>query len=211
MGVSPMLSGRKKSGWGLIFLLRIMGEMRRKLVVFGKLWEIVGKQDDIDTGQTDAFLGFTGNHPLRMDSALRIAIPAKFREALDRLTAEGSSQVFLLPAMGKVQVLPQPAFESVKQQLEQLSVFDPSSEDLRTYIFGNMAVCALDAQNRIRLTPGLCEIAGLEKEVVVVGQQDRMEIWDAVKWKEFNAATSKNLREVMAQVFRSRQAGPGPQ
>jgi MraZ protein len=146
-----------------------------------------------------------------MDSALRIAIPAKFREALDRISGDQPSQVYLLPAMGKVKVLPLPAFQSVKQQLEQLSPFDPNSEDLQTYIFGNMANCVLDAQNRIRLTPGLCEMAGLEKEVVVVGKQDQMEIWDAVKWKEFNAATSKNLREVMAQVFRSRQTGAGVQ
>ena len=55
------------------------------------------------------------------------------------------------------------------------------------------------------------DFSALEKEVVVVGKQDQMEIWDAAKWKEFNAATSKNLREVMAQVFRSRQTGAGVQ
>jgi MraZ protein len=62
-------------------------------------------------------------------------------------------------------------------------------------------------QNRIRLTPSLCELAELQKEVVVVGQQDRMEIWDAGKWKEFNAGTAKNFKSVMADVFRNRQAG----
>lgn len=169
----------------------------------------MGKSDNIESAGSDVFLGFTGNHPLRMDSALRIAMPAKFREVLDRLSGDQPSQVYLLPDMGKVKVLPLSAFESVKKQLEGLSDFDPNSEDLRTYIFGNMAQCVLDAQNRIRLTPGLCEMAGLEKEVVVVGKQDRMEIWDAVKWKEFNAATSRNLREVMQQVFRSSQAGGG--
>ena len=171
----------------------------------------MGKPDNIENGIADVFLGFTGNHPLRMDNALRIAIPAKFREALDRSSGDQPSQVYLLPDMGKVKVLPQPAFQTVKQHLEQLSPFDPNSEDLRTFIFGNMAVCVLDAQNRIRLTPGLCEMAGLEKEVVVVGKQDQMEIWDAAKWKEFNAATSKNLREVMGQVFRSRQTASGGQ
>ena len=146
-----------------------------------------------------------------MDNALRIAIPSKFREGLDRLSGDQPSQVYLLPDMGKVKVLPPPAFESVKQHLDGLSPFEPNSEDFRTFIYGNMAVCVLDAQNRIRLTPGLCEMAGLDKEVVVVGKQDQMEIWDAVKWKEFNAETSKNLREVMAQVFRSRQASTGGQ
>jgi division/cell wall cluster transcriptional repressor MraZ len=72
-----------------------------------------------------------------------------------------------------------------------------------------MAVCSLDAQNRIRLTPGLCDMAGLEKEVVVVGQRDKMEIWDSARWKEFNVHTSRNLRGVMTQVFKNRQSSTG--
>ena len=146
-----------------------------------------------------------------MDSAQRVAIPAKFREALDKLCGDQPSQVVLLPDMGKVKILPLPAWAGVKRKLEELSEFDPSSEDYRTFIFGNMSVCPLDAQNRIRLTPSLCEMAGLEKEVVVVGRHDRMEIWDAVKWKEFNAETSRNLRGVMERVFQNRPAGGGGQ
>ncbi len=186
-----------------------MGVSGNTLHVPGELWEIMGKSEDIEPANTDAFLGFTGNYPLRMDSAQRVAVPAKFRETLDRVYGETGTQVVLLPDFGKVKVLPIPAWLAMKKQLEELSDFDPNSEDLRTYIFGNMSVCTLDAQNRIRLTPGLCEMAELQKEVVVVGKQDRMEIWDAVKWKEFNAATSKNLREVMGQVFRNRQSGIG--
>lgn len=144
-----------------------------------------------------------------MDSAQRVAVPAKFREVLDKMTGAEGTQVVLLPDNGKVKVLPMPIWENVKKMLEGLPEFEPNSDDLRTYIYGNMAVCSLDAQNRIRLTPGLCEMAGLQKEVVVVGQQDKMEIWDAARWKEFNMSTSRNLREVMAQVFRNRQPGTG--
>jgi MraZ protein len=176
-------------------------------VISGEFWGIMGESD----GHTDTLeaLGFTGNFPLRMDSAQRVAVPAKFREVLDKKYDSTKDQVVLLPDMGKVKVLPMPVWEVVKKKLETLPDFDPSSDEFRTYIFGNMTVCQLDAQNRIRLTPGLCDLAGLQKEVVVVGQQDRMEIWDAVRWKEFNAATSRNLREMMSQVFRNQQQGSG--
>lgn len=169
----------------------------------------MGRSSDISSSGSNGSVGFAGNHPLRMDNALRIAVPAKFREKLDDLSGDQPSQVVLLPGLGKVKALPLPAWEHAKRGLEELSDLDPQAEDLRTFMFGNMAVCVLDAQNRIRLTPGLCEMAGLEKEVVVVGKQDQMEIWDAVKWKEFNAETSKNLRDVMGQVFRNRQSGAG--
>lgn len=176
--------------------------------VSGEIWEIMGKPD-IESGTADGFQGFMGNHPLRMDSAQRVAVPAKFREALDRMYGDTSSQVVLLPDDGKVKVLPMPVWDRLMKQLEELSDFDPASDDLRTFMFGNMVVCSLDAQNRIRLTPGLCEMAGLTKEVVVVGKNDRMEIWDAARWKEFNISTSRSLRDVMGQVFRNRQSGAG--
>jgi len=159
-----------------------------------------------ENSQTEVSFGFTGNFPLRLDSAQRVAIPSKFKEVLDKKYGTTAAQVVLVPDSGKVKVLPIPVWESVQRKLEELSEFDPAADDYRTFIFGNMATCQLDAQNRVRLTPSLCELAELEKEVVVVGQQDRMEIWDAGKWKEFNASTAKNFKAVMADVFRNRQA-----
>lgn len=184
----------------------MVGRLRISLVISGESWGIMAEKNS-HIEQPEMTLGFTGNYPLRLDSTQRVAVPAKFREVLEKVYGSASSQVVVLPDMGKVRVLPLPVWEKMKKQLEALPEFDPASNELRTYIFGNMAVCGLDAQSRIRLTPGLCEIANLKKEVVVVGQQDRMEIWDAERWKEFNTSTSRNLREVMAEVFRNHQVG----
>jgi MraZ protein len=175
------------------------------LVVFGESRGFMA-DDAPETTATEVSLGFTGNHTVRMDSALRAAVPVRFKEVLDKKYGAASNQVVLVPDSGKVKVLPLPVWQTVQKKLEELSEFDPSADEYRTFIFGNMAVCQLDAQNRIRLTPSLCELAELQKELVVVGQQDRMEIWDAAKWKEFNAGTAKNFKAVMAEVFRNRQA-----
>ncbi len=157
-----------------------------------------------DTNELEIGSGFTGNFPVKLDSGLRIAVPSRFREVLDKKYAPTAAQVVVIPDYGKLKVLPVPVWQKVQKQLEELSEFDPNGDDLRTFIFGNMVICPLDTQNRIRLTPALCEMADLEKEVVVVGQQDRMELWNANKWKEFNVGTVKNLKAVMAEVFRSR-------
>lgn len=156
--------------------------------------------DDLEIG-----LGFTGNYPVKLDSGLRIAVPSKFREILDKKYAATAGQVFVIPGDGRLRVLPVPVWQKVQSQLEEISEFDPNGDELKTFIFGNLAICPLDAQNRIRLSPALCEMADLEKEVVVVGQQNQMELWNANKWKEFNVGTVKNLKAVMAEVFRNRQ------
>jgi MraZ protein len=152
---------------------------------------------------TEVSLGFTGNYPLKLDSALRVAIPAKFKDVLEKQYGEESSQVVLIPDLAKIKVLPLPVWRRLQGKLNGLSDFDPNSEDYRTFIFGNMALCSLDAQNRVKLTPGLCGLAELEKEAVFVGRQDMMEIWSADKWREFTKATASNFRNVMAEVFRN--------
>lgn len=192
--------------WGsCTFFLRNRGEGGRSTEVLGEFWGIMGEENG--NNPAELALGFTGNFPLKLDSALRVAIPAKFKEVLDRRYGTSAAHVVLVPDSGKVKVLPLPVWERMQQKLEELSEFDPSSDDYRTFVFGNMAVCQLDAQNRVKLTPSLCELAELTKEAVVVGQQDRMEIWDAAKWKEFNAGTARNFKAVMSEVFRNRQLG----
>src|SRR5262245_30053727 len=106
-----------------------------------------------ETSAAEVSLGFTGNYPLRMDSALRVAVPAKFKEVLEKKYGTDANQIVLVPDSGKVKALPLPIWQVAQRRLEELSEFDPSSEDYRSFILGNMSVCQLDAQNRIRLTP----------------------------------------------------------
>jgi MraZ protein len=156
-----------------------------------------------DINPAEISLGFLGNYPLRLDSAQRVAVPAKFREVLDRKYGDTASQVVLVPDQDKIRVLPLPVWQRLQEQLNGLSAFEPNAEDYRTFVFGNMALCQLDSQSRVRLTPSLCELAQLDKEVVFVGKQDGMEIWSAENWKAFNQKQAKGFRATMQEMFRS--------
>jgi MraZ protein len=192
--------------WGYAFFsCGSLGSTIRTSGVSGEFWGIMG--ENTENSSVELTLGFTGNFTVKLDSALRVAIPSKFKEVLDRRYGTSSSHVVLVPDSGKVKVLPLPVWERMQQKLEELSEFDPNADDYRTFVFGNMSVCQLDAQNRVKLTGSLRDLAELDKEAVVVGQQDRMEIWDAAKWKEFNAGTARNFKAVMTEVFRNRQLG----
>jgi MraZ protein len=149
--------------------------------------------------------GFNSNYAVKIDSALRVAIPAKFREVLDKKYGASATQVVLVPDKGKVKVLPVPVWQKMEDELNSLPELDPVSDKYRTFVFGNMSFCQLDVQNRIRLTPTLCRLAGLEKNVVFVGRQNQMEIWDAAKWDEFIMATVTGLDEMKSQASQSFQ------
>lgn len=144
--------------------------------------------------------GFNSNYSVKIDSALRVAIPAKFKEVLDKKYGTASSQVVLVPDNGKVKVLPVVVWQKMEAELNALPELDPVADKYRTFVFGNMSFCSLDTQNRIRLTPTLCRLAGLEKNVVFVGRQNQMEIWDAAKWDEFIMSAVAGLDEMKSQA-----------
>ena len=61
--------------------------------------------------------------------------------------------------------------------------------------------CEPDAQGRIVIPQSLREYAGLTKDVVVVGIQNRAEIWDSDAWKQYNSdLSSDDIAELMEDL-----------
>ena len=58
----------------------------------------------------------------------------------------------------------------------------------------------LDKQGRVLISSALRTFAGLEKEVVLVGVLDRVEIWDKAKWDENNAVVEEDMDEIASQM-----------
>ena len=59
---------------------------------------------------------------------------------------------------------------------------EQNDRHLRAYLFANAAKCELDGQGRIVIPQKLRKYAGLEKEAVIIGVNDRAEIWSADAW-----------------------------
>jgi MraZ protein len=152
-------------------------------------------------------LGFSGNSALKLDSALRLAIPAKFKGVLDTRFSTCSSRVWVVPAQDYLEVYPEPVWQEMQAYLESLPPFDADARKMRTYKIGNAKHCTLDSQNRVQLTQSLCKLVNLKKEVVVVGQSDHMQIWDSARWNDFNKDTNASHDEVMARAGRSMVGG----
>jgi MraZ protein len=61
----------------------------------------------------------------------------------------------------------------------------------------------LDGQGRIRIPPALVELAGLDKEAVMLGVQDHVELWDRKKWEAYLADKSARFDEIAEKAFQS--------
>ena len=67
-------------------------------------------------------------------------------------------------------------------------------------LFGGACEAECDKQGRVLLPPNLRRHAGLEKDAVVVGVGNRVEIWDAQKWAEYNDANEESVNELAEQL-----------
>ncbi len=120
---------------------------------------------------------FLNQYQHSFDDKGRLTIPSKFRE----LPAEGA---FVVQGLDRnLMVLPPAVFEIVYNRLMSMSMTDPSARLLRHIILGNALQVVPDGVGRILISANLREYAGLQNEVVFVGQGDYFEIWSPELWQ----------------------------
>ncbi|MBX7247220.1 MAG: hypothetical protein K1X53_17110 [Candidatus Sumerlaeaceae bacterium] len=161
-------------------------------------------------GTTPDADGFTDNVNARLDKVLRVAIPAKFVDVLAANYPEHKGRVVLVPGKDCVRVFPVPVWEVEKERLLKLDSLNPKVAKLRRVVFGNKKECTLDPQNRVRLSEQQVKNGKLRDdkpaegdetstEVAVVGQIDRLEIWNYQRWCSYNEGI--DVDEAFGEVF----------
>ena len=120
-----------------------------------------------------------GTHEHTIDDKNRLTLPAKFRQAF----ADG-----LVISRGFERCLFAFRREDWDRRIEsRIAALDPLSEETRRierFFFSGAAEAELDKQGRVMLPGHLIEHAGLGREVVVAGVNDRLEIWDRAAWRK---------------------------
>lgn len=134
------------------------------------------------------------NHYLHsFDDKGRLTIPAKFRI----LPEEGA---YVIQGFDRnLMVVPPDVFRLIYDRVMAMSLTDPSARLLRRVILGNALQVTPDSAGRILIPQNLREYAGLEGEVLFVGQGDYFEIWSPALWNE--QETLVNDAETNAQRF----------
>ena len=132
---------------------------------------------------------FTGEYAYSLDSKGRVNIPAKFRQVL----SEDNENTFVI-ARGMdpcIWVYPLAQWKEIETNLRSLSSL---SKIHRTFVRNTARYASpstYDKQGRITLTPSLIEYAGLEKNALIIGMVNKMEIWNPVQMDKTDKETIK--------------------
>ena len=134
---------------------------------------------------------FRGIYPLNMDSKGRIAIPTKLRPELHE-RCDGKLMVTADPDRC-LMLYTFPDWEKVEKQFDSRPTLNQSVRNLKRLIIGHAMECDMDGQGRISFSEALRQFASLDKQVVLVGQTSKFEIWNEAAWNERCAALCNDI------------------
>ena len=116
----------------------------------------------------------TGTYEHGIDAKGRLFIPAKLREEL------GTTFYLAMGVDACLAIYPLSTWERFTEKFASLPM---SQSAAMRPLFANAAKCEPDTQGRIVIPQKLRQYAGLDKDAVIIGVNDRAEIWAADAWK----------------------------
>jgi MraZ protein len=119
-----------------------------------------------------------GEYTQRLDEKNRVTIPARLREAF-------TDGVFVTRGLDHcVALYARDGWEDfVAAQTARLDPFTREGRQMERFLFGGAVEAELDRQGRVAIPAPLLSHAALEREIVVAGVRDRLEIWDRGAWE----------------------------
>ena len=138
---------------------------------------------------------FMGEFHHNIDEKGRLVIPNKFRLELGErfIITRGLEKCLYAYSISE--------WNNIVDKLKKLPF---TKKDARTFIrafFSGATECEFDRQGRINITSPLVGYADLTKECVVIGANDRLEIWGKANWDNFFTENSEKLEDIAENLF----------
>ena len=137
---------------------------------------------------------FMGEYQHSVDAKGRLIIPSKYREQLgDRMVVTKGLDTCLY-------LYPIEEWERVIEKIAGLNLLNEAHRRFKRKFIAGAAECEFDKQGRILLPTSLREHAKIDKDVVLAGMMERIEIWDKDLWENGTSVDDMNeIAEMMAE------------
>ena len=136
-----------------------------------------------------------GEYHHNIDEKGRLIIPSKFREEV------GSSFVVTRGLDGCLFVYSLVEWEKIVAKLKKLPFTKKDARTFTRFFLSSATVCEFDRQGRINLVNSLIEYADLKKECVIIGVNDRLEIWALDKFNNLMEENFDKLDMISEHLF----------
>ena len=142
---------------------------------------------------------FMGEYHHNIDDKGRIIIPAKFRDDLGNkfIVTRGFEKCLYVYSMEE--------WNNIVAKLKSLPFTKKDARIVIRAFFSGAAECEFDRSGRINITSPLVSYADITKECVVIGANDRIEIWSQNEWNSFMDINSDKIEDIAENLFNSNE------
>ena len=137
---------------------------------------------------------FMGEYKHNMDKKGRVIIPASFRDDL------GDKFVMTRGLDNCLFVYPREEWEILENKLTSLPITNKSSRTFVRFFFSGATECNFDKQGRISIPINLRDYADLDKEIVIIGLANRIELWASTNWDGYLSEAEDSYEEIAEQM-----------
>ncbi|MBD2844406.1 division/cell wall cluster transcriptional repressor MraZ [Paenibacillus sp. IB182496] len=137
---------------------------------------------------------FMGEYQHSVDEKGRLIIPAKFRDGL------GSQFIVTRGLDHCLFVYPAAEWAILEQKLKSLPLMKSDARAFTRFFFSGATECDLDKQGRVNLPVNLREHARLEKDCIVLGVTNRVEIWSKATWEGYFQQSEETFNEIAEKL-----------
>lgn len=136
-----------------------------------------------------------GEYHHNIDDKGRLVLPSKFRNLLGEsfIITRGFEKCLYVYSLAE--------WEKLENQLKTLPFTKKDARTVNRFFFSGAAECEFDSQGRTCLTSPLVSYADLTKECVIIGANDRIEIWDKNAWNTFMLENNDQLSDLAENLF----------
>ena len=140
---------------------------------------------------------FMGEYHHSIDEKGRLIIPSKFRTEL------GDKFIVTRGIENCLFAYPEQEWNKIVEKLNQLPFTKKDARNFTRFFLSGATVVEFDKQGRININSPLIAYANLEKECVVVGVGERLEIWSEKAWDNFFDTNQDNMSDIAENLFTS--------
>ena len=135
-----------------------------------------------------------GEYEHSIDTKGRLIMPSKLKEDI------GEKFVVTKGLDGCLFVYSQTEWKTFEDKLRAFPLTNKDARALVRFFLAGAMECEIDKQGRFLIPGNLREFAGLEKEVVVIGVLDKIEIWSKDKWLKYSEEENSSVDEIAEKM-----------
>jgi MraZ protein len=144
---------------------------------------------------------FRGTFEHALDAKHRLTVPSKFRAPLSGGVVIAASQEVTEGSPRSVSIWTPEAYEAfTAQTLNGLNPSSPTARELKRFFFNASFDAELDSANRLMIPPTLMRYANLDKDVVVTGSGECIEVWDRGSYESYRDDVLTRIPDIAASL-----------